>query len=96
MTRQADTAYCVECAQRREIADVDDAVQLTPRGEVTVTAASLMCGHVVRLGPETVTGPAPGAPYAGVPAAPSIRLSDVEAVRRRQLERTASEAEDRG
>lgn len=97
MTRQQnETAYCVECACRREIADVDDATTLTPRGEVSVTQASLMCGHVVRLGPERVTGPAPGAPYAGEPAAASTRLRDIDAVRHRITERAAWEAEDRG
>lgn len=97
MTRQStETAYCVSCATRREIADVDDATTLTPRGEVTVTAASLVCGHVVRLGPETITAPAPGAPYAGPePTAATTRLSDVQEARRRQAERAAWEAEDR-
>jgi hypothetical protein len=58
-------AYCPQCKTRRDIVDTDTAYKNTRRGEVGMPVAILECDHTVSQGPETVTGPAPGAPYAG-------------------------------
>lgn len=65
-------AWCATCRRRVQIEDVAPESQYRREGEVAWRVEYLACGHdnATELG---VVGPAPGAPYAGITAAPSVR-----------------------
>lgn len=66
------TGYCAECRKRSNIVDQFTESTYERQGEVQFTVDELACGHTVERGHQVVAA-APGAPYAGITAAPSAR-----------------------
>lgn len=65
-------SWCPTCRRRVQVDDVSTEGEYRSYGEVGWRVEYLSCGHTnaTEVG---VVGPAPGAPYAGIPAAPSVR-----------------------
>ena len=68
--------WCSDCRRSSTVEDEFTAGDYSREGEREWMVTALACGHYIET-PAKVIGPAPGAPYAGVPTVERARPRDL-------------------